>query len=150
MPDGQKQRLIDQKNAAEAKLDEMMRSFQAQLTALGDQITGGFKAKALTALSKGDKDVSSKIELKFNSLMKTGDYKNDEAGITQAMSEAATLVLGSRPAPTFMDNMGGAGNRGDGAPAGAAKPETENGKAMRAVFGISDKDAEKYSGQIKQ
>jgi len=142
----QKKRLKEGKESAEAALKEVTEKFTAEIQSLKDTMVSGTKTKIINALSKGDRDLAAKIELKYSSLMKTGDYKLDEAGITQAMSEAATLVTGSRPAPGFLDNMSGAGEKGSPQKPGEARPESENAKAMRNVFGITDQAAEKYSG----
>lgn len=142
----QKKRLKEGKDAAENALKEVTEKFTAEIQSLRDTMVSGTKTKIINALSKGDKDLAAKIELKYNSLMKTGDYKLDEAGISQAMSEAATLVTGSKPAPSFLDNMSGAGDKGAPQKPGESKPESENAKAMRTAFGITDQAAEKYSG----
>lgn len=144
--DQQKARLKEAKEAAENALKETVEKFTGEINTLKETITGGIKAKGLKALSKGDKDLEAKLELKYSSLMKSGDFKSDEAGITQALSEAATIVMGSKPAPNFLDNVSGAGERGAQQKEGDKQPETENSKAMRNVFGISDKVAEKYAG----
>lgn len=149
MSEGQKQRLKKEKEDAENKLSETVTNLTKEIADLKEGMTSGIKAKALKALSKGDKDVAEKINLKFASLMKTGDYKNDEEGVTRAMSEAATLVTGSKPAPNFMDGMSSAGDRGANQNNKEVVPETENSKAMRQAFGIKDSDAAKYEGQIK-
>lgn len=150
MNEGQKARLKADKDAAEAKLSEKEQAFMKEISDLKDMFTGGIKNKALDRLSKGDKDVKEKIELRFNSLMKTGDYKNDEAGITQAMTEATLLATGSKPAPGFLDNASAAGDRGDYQdPSKGTTPESDNSKSMRAALGIKDSDAAKYEAQVK-
>ena len=145
--DQQKARLKEAKEAAETALKDTTDKFTNEINGLRETIVGGIKSKALAALSKGDKDLREKIELKYASLMKTGDYKNDEAGIAQAMAEAATIVTGNKVAPSFMDNMSSAGDRGNNQKDLDKKPESENSKAMRSAFGITDKTAEKYGGQ---
>ena len=94
--DQQKARLKEAKEAAETALKDTTDKFTNEINGLRETIVGGIKSKALAALSKGDKDLREKIELKYASLMKTGDYKNDEAGIAQAMAEAATIVTGNK------------------------------------------------------
>lgn len=144
--DQQKARLKAAKDEAEKSLATITEKLTQEVNLLKDTFIGGTKSKVMKALAKGDKDLEAKIELKYSSLMKTGDYKTDEAGITQALTEATTLVTGNRPAPNFMDNISGAGERGAPQKNGNAQPETENSKAMRQAFGISDKSAEKYGG----
>lgn len=142
----QKRRLKEGKDAAETALKEVTEKFTAEIQSLKDTMVSGTKTKIINALSKGDKDLAAKIELKYNSLMKTGDYKLDEGGITEAMTAAATLVTGSRPSPSFLDNMSGAGDKGVTQKPGEVRPESENARAMRNAFGITDQAAEKYSG----
>jgi len=149
MNEGQKERLKKAKEEAESKLDETVKNLTKEISDLKETFTGGIKNKVLDALSKKDPDLKAKLELKFNSLMKTGDYKNDEAGITQAMAEAATIITGSKPAPGFLDNVSAAGARGDEQKNKGDVPETENSKAMRSVLGIKDADAAKYQDQVK-
>lgn len=149
MPVGQKERLKAAKDAAEAKLAETVTALTKEISDLKETFTGSIKNKAIEKLSKGDPDIKAKLELKYTSLMKTGDYKNDEAGILQAMTEAATLVTGSKPVPGFMDNISGAGQRGDLQTNKNEAPESENAKTMRQAFNIPDAAAEKYKGQIK-
>jgi len=144
--DQQKARLKAAKEEAENALKSTVEKFSSEVNALKETITSATKNKVMKALSKGDKDLEAKLELKYKSLMKTGDYDHSEEGITKALTEAATIVSGAAPAPNFMDNISGAGDRGAVQKNGAAKPETENAKAMRNVLGISDKDAEKYAG----
>jgi hypothetical protein len=144
--DQQKARLRSEKEAAEAALKDVTDKLSGEINALKETFTAGTKNKIMNALTKGDKDLQAKIDLKYNSLMKTGDYPSTEEGIAQALSEAATLVTGSKPTPNFMDNISGAGDRGATQKPGEAKVETPNAKAMRNVLGITDKDAEKYGG----
>lgn len=144
--DQQKARLKEAKEVAEAALKSVTDKFTGEISALKESLFAGTKGKVMKAISKGDKDLEAKLDLKYQSLMKTGEYKNDEAGITQALTDAATLVTGSRVAPNFMDNISGAGERGATQKNGASVPESDNAKAMRNAFGISDKDAAKYTG----
>jgi hypothetical protein len=144
--DQQKARLKSEKEAAQNALKEMTDKFTLEINSLKDTFVAGTKNKVLTALTKGDKELQEKIDLKYKSLMKTGDYTNDEAGITQALTEAATLVTGAKPTPGFMDGMASAGDKGLPQKNSPKGPETENAKAMRSVLGISDKEAEKYGG----
>ena len=144
--DQQKARLKADKEEAEKALKDMTDKLTGEINTLKETFTAGTKNKVLTALTKGDKELTEKIDLKYKSLMKTGDYTNDEAGITQALTEAATLVTGAKPAPGFMDGISSAGDKGLPQRNTSKGPETENAKAMRSVLGISDKDAEKYSG----
>lgn len=148
MNEGQKARLKADKEAAEAKLAETVTTLTKEMSDLKETFTGNIKNKVLNALSKNDPDIKAKIELKYSSLIKTGDYKLDEAGITQAMSEAALLVT-KKPVPNFTDNITGAGDRGSEQDYKGNTPESENSKAMRQALGIKDADAAKYTEQVK-
>lgn len=148
MNEGQKERLKKAKEDAEGKLNDEVSNLSKELAEMRETFISGTKNKVINALSKGDIATKEKIELKYASLMKTGDYKNDEAGITQALTEAATLVTGSKPTQGFMDNMSGAGERGAPQKGGAGAPESENSKAMRNAFGIKDADVAKFADQI--
>ena len=150
MPEGQKQRLRDAKDAAEKKLNDTVTELTTKIKTMEENFVGGIKNKIINAISKGNPDVKAKLELKFNTLMKSGEYKNDEAGITQAMTEAATIVMGAKPAPSFLDNISGAGERGAGTGNDANKPETDASKDQRKALGISDAEAAKYSNEINK
>lgn len=141
MNEHQKNRLKADKEAAEAAVKDLKENFTRQITELKDTFFGSTKAKIVKALTKGDKDLTDKLELKAKSL--TG-YPDTEEGIAQKYQDAFILATGNKPAPNFMDNMGGAGDKGNSQQHNSATPETDNSKAMRAAFGITDKDAEKY------
>ncbi len=148
MGEGQKERLKKAKDDAEGALKETVGNLTKEIADLKSTFTSNTKNKALSALSKGDADLQAKIDLRYTSLMKTGDYSSDDEGITRAMTEAATLVLGSKPTPGFMDGMAGAGERGAPQKGGTGAPESENSKAMRNAFGIKDADVAKFADQI--
>jgi hypothetical protein len=145
MPDGQKRRLLDEKKVAEEALKEVTDKFMKEVTTLKENLFGSVKSRALNTLSRGNKESAEKIEAKYQSLMKTGEYPDSEEGIQRAMTDAATLVMGSRPAPGFLDNATNTGGmRGDGAGKDNAV-ESDNSIAMRKAFGISDEDAKKFT-----
>lgn len=143
----QKARLKAAKEEAEGKLASTVENLTKEMNALRDAVVGSAKAKGMKEFSKGDKELQEKIELKYNSLMKSGDYQNNEEGIIKAISDATTLVTGTAPkVPGFLDNMSGAGSKGDSQKNNGVSIESDNSKDMRKVFGISDKDVEKYKG----
>ena len=149
MNEGQKERLKKAKEDAEGKLSETVGNLTKEISEIKANFTSGIKDKVMNAISKGDASMKEKIDLRYASLMKTGDYKNDEAGITQALTEAATLVTGSKPVPGFLDNMSGAGDRGLVQNNNGGTPvESENAKAMRTAFGIKDADVAKVQDRI--
>lgn len=151
MNENQKKRLKQDAEDAKTALETFKKETEEKFSSLQNNLTSTIKGKALATLSKGNKDASEKIDLKFQSLMKTGEYTNDETGITKAMADAATLVNGARPAPSFLNNLTGAGDRGDGGkiPGADGSTESEGAKAMRGPLGITDADIKKYEGKIK-
>lgn len=145
MSEGQKQRLLDDKKKAEEEKNAVTETLTKEVAELRNAVIGMPKKKALDALSKGDKELRDKLEAKYDSLMKTGEYPQDEEGVLKAVSDAATLVNGSKPAPNFMDGVVGAGDAGAGQRHGTATTETDNSKAMRKTFGITDAEMEKHA-----
>ncbi len=147
LTDGQKQRLIKERDDATDAVKKLTEDFTKQMTDFKTSVFDGFKKKGLDAASAGKTDVREKIAAKYESLMKTGDYPTTEEGIANAIREAATIVNGTRPAPNFMDGIVSVhGNERGGA--GAEKgpvEESSNSKAMRAALGITDQQAEKFA-----
>ena len=145
----QKQRLKQQAEEAEKALESFKTEMSKKFEALSTNFVSGIKDKAIAKLSKGDKEVAEKIQLKYQSLIKTGEYVEDEAGITRAMADAATLVQGSRPAPSFMDNMSSAAGAGAPGTPGGNAVISESAKGLGKALGISDEDYKKYGDKIK-
>lgn len=149
MSEGQKTRLKQEAEAAKTALETFKTDMEKKMSDFQNSVFSGLKTKALNAFSKGDKDASEKINLKYESLMKTGEYTSDEAGITKAMADAATLVSGSRPAPNLMNNITSAGDRGENNPVNRGKEATEGEQALRKPLGITDEDVKKYGALVK-
>jgi len=149
--DEQKKRLREERDAAKKTLEEYKTSTDQKFTDLENRLFSGIKAKALNTFSKGNKEVADKLDLKYQSLMKTGEYTNDEDGINRAMTDAFTLVNGTKPTPSIMNNITGSGARGDGAPGGEnTKVEfSENAKTMGKMMGITEDDIKKFGDKIK-
>lgn len=146
LSDGQKKRLIEERDGAIKSVEDLTKKFTEEMSTFKNSFFDGIKKKGFDALSQGKTDVREKLVSKFESLMKSGDYPQTEEGITTAMREAATIVNGNRPAPGFLDGItsGGAGDRGGGN-GGEGKPaESANSAAMRKAFGITDQQAEKF------
>jgi len=140
--DGQKKRLIEERDAAQAALKTMEEKFGKELGEIKATLFGGFKAKALATLSKGDKQLADKIQLEYDGF--AGEAKT-EGEIAERMAKAFTLVSGSKPAPSFLDSLSNGGARGDGGHSSGAAPESEASKAQRKAMGISDEDVKKFS-----
>jgi len=141
--DAQKKRLREERDASEAKLKEVTETVQKEITSLKEAFFGGAKSKMLEKLSKGDAQLKAKIETEYAGF--AGDATT-EAEIQTRMEKAYTLATGNKPSPNFMDGMAGGGQRGlDQKPGGGATQESDNGKAMRKAFGITDEQATKFS-----
>ena len=143
LSDAQKKRLKEQKEIAEVALKEMTENFGKQIKDLEARLFGGQKTKLINAVT-GDDETRQKVSAKVETLLKSGDYANDEEGIARAVADAATIITGARPQPGFMDNISGSGARGNVQTHGANQPETDGAKAQRKLLGISDEDAAKY------
>lgn len=148
LSDAQKKRLKEQKEVAELALKEVTEKFGNQIKDLETRLFGGQKTKLINAVA-GDDETRQKIGAKVETLLKSGDYANDEEGIARAVSDAATIITGAQPKPGFMDNITGAGARGNAQAHGGAQGESEAAKAQRKLLGISDEDAEKYAPKPK-
>lgn len=149
MSEGQKNRLKREAEEAQNALNTFKTDMEKKMAEFQNSMFSGIKTKALSAFSKGDKDIGEKINLKYESLMKTGEYSNDEAGITKAMADAATLVSGSRPAPNLLNNITSAGDRGENNPVNNKREASESEVALRKPLGITDEDIKKYGDKIK-
>lgn len=145
LTEGQKQRLLDDKKKAEDEKNDAVTKLTKDIEDLKGIVVGTPKKKGLEALSKGDKELREKLEAKYESLMKTGEYAQDEEGVMKALADAATLVNGSKPAPNFLDGMSGAGDRGSARSDENKTAETDNSKSMRKAMGITDKDVEQFA-----
>jgi len=140
MPEAQKKRLKEAKDVAE----EVSAGLRAEIDIIKSTMFSGVKNRLLSTLAK-DEDSKTKITAKYDSLMKTGEYAQDEGGISRAMGDAATLVTGVKPAPGFLDNVSGSGSRGDGSGISSRGPESDSSIAQRKLLGISDEEASKFA-----
>lgn len=140
--EGQKKRLIEERDAANKKLEEFQGTVTKQISELKDSFFGSAKKKILDKLAGTDAQLRAKIELEYDGFK--GEPKND-VEIQERLTRAFTLATGAAPKPGFMDGMAGGGNRGTDVKPGVAAQETDNAKAMRKVFGISDADATKHA-----
>lgn len=144
LSDAQKKRLKEDKEAAEVLLKQVREESDKKIDELRTQIFGGQRTKLVNGLAKDD-ETRQKINAKVEVLMKTGEYANDEEGIRRAVTDAATIITGARPAPGFMDGISGAGDRGDGHSGKSNGVETDGSKALRKAMGISDEEAKKFA-----
>lgn len=149
--EGQKKRLKEERDNAVKAFEEYKSNTDTRFNQLEEKLISGTKAKVMANFSKGNKELAEKLDVKYQSLMKTGEYQTDEEGISRAMADAYTLVNGSKPSPSIMNNITSAGDRGDGASGNqSGKVEfTENGKGMGKMLGITDEDIKKYGDKIK-
>jgi len=141
--DGQKKRLIKERDDANKALEEVKNSFMGEINKLKETFFGGTKNKILEKLSGGDSELKKKIELEYDGFK--GDVST-EADIMSRMTKAYTIAKGVPPSPNFMDGVNNAGNKGSGnGGEGVVSTETDNGKAQRKALGISDEDAKKFA-----
>lgn len=151
--DAQKKRLKDEKKAAEDALKNGLEGFRKEMDEFKTNYISGHKTKVLDKLSKGDPELKKKIELAYDEYSEGKKAPANEIEIMDRMTKAFTLATGNKPAPGFMDGMSNAGNRGEGNNGGSGatkEPETDNSKAMRKAFGITDKDVEKFTPEAGQ
>lgn len=146
LTDGQKKRLIEERDQATSDVKALTEKFGKEIADFKTSVFDGFKKKGLDAVSAGKTDVREKIQAKYDSLMKTGDYPTTEEGIQSAIREAATIINGARPAPGFMDGIisTNAGDRNGAHNDKGPVEESSNSKALRSALGITDQQAEKY------
>jgi hypothetical protein len=142
--DAQKKRLKTERDDALKAVKDIETKLMNDMKALKDSVFGSKKTKILDALSGGDVEKRKKIEFEFDGFK--GDVTN-EVELEQRLVKAATLVNGTKPAPDFMNNMGDASKRGNG-DHGGAKVESEESKAQRKAFGITDDMVKKYEPVI--
>jgi hypothetical protein len=150
--DAQKKRLVQQKKDAETALETLKADFTKQINEMKEGFISGSKMKILDKLSKGDPELKKKIEFEYDQYSEGKPAPANEIEVQQRLEKAFLLATGNKPAPNFMDNMGSGGTKGNGSgegTGGGTAQETENGKAMRKAFGISDEDAKKYAPEAQ-
>lgn len=145
--DGQKKRLKKERDEALEKVQELEKTMTEEIKNLKQSAIEGPKSKLLNALSGGDEELKKKIELEYDGF--AGDPENAEA-VEQRLTKAYTLATGNKPTPELLDGISNGGNRGVDQNHINKGPETENSKAMRNVFGITDQDVEKYGKEGEQ
>lgn len=140
--DPQKKRLIKERDDANAALEEVKTTLTKEITDLKTNIFGSAKEKILSKLAGGDAELRKKIETEYDGF--AGEAVNEQQ-IQERLTKAYTLAKGVPPAPNFMDSMGSAAPRGVDQNHGVQTQETDNSKAMRKAFGITDQDAAKHA-----
>lgn len=148
LSDAQKKRLKEGKELAEEALKQVSEKFTKEISDLKTSLYGNHRNRLITAVAK-DEETRKKVQAKYDSLIKSGDYVQDEEGITKAVTDAATLVMGNKPTPGFLDGITGAGNRGNNQEIKSGTVETDAGKAQRKLLGISDEEATKFAPKSK-
>lgn len=140
--DPQKQRLIKERDEALDAVEEVKTTLTKEISDLKTNIFGGAKEKILSKLAAGDAELRKKIETEYDGF--AGEAANEQQ-IQERLTKAYTLAKGVPPAPNFMDSMGSAAPRGVDQNHGVQTQETDNSKAMRKAFGITDQDAAKHA-----
>lgn len=126
----------DAKKAEEAAKNDFTKKFDDFKT----EMLGDTKEELLKALAGTDAELRKKIELEFEK------YRPDEtsrAAIKERMEKAYLLATGDAPKPGLLDGASGGGDRGDGGgyqPPEKKNEQTDNGKAIAKVLGISEAD----------
>lgn len=144
----QKQRLIQQKKDAESNLETVTATLTKQINDLQDGMISGAKSRVLDKLSNGDVELRKKIELEYDEYNEGKKKPANDVEVQQRLEKAYLLATGDKPAPNFMDNMNNGAGRGEAEPGSDTNTEeSDNSKAMRKVFGISDEDAQKYGSK---
>lgn len=150
--EGQKKRLLNDKNKAETALDDVKTDFSKQINDLRDGFVSGSKTEIIEKLSGGDKELADKIELEYDDYSEGKDSPANNQEVQKRLEKAFTIATGKAPEPNFMDNTTGASAKGDvndGGAGGSKEPENENSKSMRKVFDISDDDAKEFAPEDK-
>ncbi len=145
--DAQKKRLKAEKKTAEDALKTAVEGLTKQMNDMQTNFLAGHKTKMLEKLSGGDPEKKKKIEFEFDQYNEGKKAPANEVELAERMAKAATLATGAAVTPNFMDGMSSAGQRGDSQNGGGGKvqvEESENAKAQRKAFGISDEDAKKF------
>jgi len=95
------------------------------------------KNQIIAKLSNGDVELAKKIAVEF-------DNVNGKDATEKALK--AYKIVADNPVPNIMDNLlGGSGKSGSPSRSNIGDKESDNSKAIRQMFGISDEDVKKYS-----
>lgn len=144
--DGQKARLIKERDDAIKERDEALKSSQDGINALNQKINGNTKNRIVSQLAGDDEELRAKIEAEYDNF--AGDPE-DDVEIQERLEKSYTLATGSKPSPEFMDGTTSPHGKGDESKKVSEAGETQNSKNIRNVFGITDQDVEKYGGGDK-
>lgn len=150
MNEGQKKRLIAERDAARKKLDEWQGNMEKRITDIVDAGKNSVKDDMLDSFSRGDAELRKKLDF-FNDQFK--DTPTDKKAWTDRMTQVYLLATGNRATPSVLDGITGAGARGTYEATGTqnpgSKPVTTNEKAIGNVLGVTDADREKYRGKVR-
>lgn len=138
--DAQIARLRKERDDAKAAAEQAGSDWKKELDGFRNEIIGDTKKEILDSLSAGDAELRKKIELEFD---KYNPDKTSKTEIKERMEKAYLLATGDKPKPGLLDGLSGMGGRGDGGgyqPPVKKNEQTDNGKAIANVLGISDAD----------
>jgi len=148
--DAQKKRLIQQKKDAENSLENLNADFTKQINEMKEGFVSGAKMKMIEKMSKGDPELKKKIEFEYDQYNEGKTAPANEVEVQHRLEKAFLLATGKQVTPNFMDGVTSGSSRGEGqhgAGRESAGEESDNAKAMRKAFGISDKDAKDNAPQ---
>lgn len=147
---GQVARLRQERDEANAKLNTEITTIAKKLDELANSGVKELKEELLVKHSKGNADTRKKIEFEFDNYRPSDTSKK---GIEERMAVAVQIVTGSKPTPSFMDNLGGGSEKGNGGNySGGNNEPTPNQRAIGRVLGITDADRkahEEYKARNK-
>lgn len=141
-------RLREERDKAKSDFDSVVQKTEETINqkfdALTADLTSEYKGDILKSLSKGDSDLSKKIEFEFD---RYRPGENSRVAIKERLERAYILATGEAVAPGMFDN--GVASGGSGAGAGAAngkevgKP-SDNALALAKQLGIKPEEVEKH------
>lgn len=141
--DKQIERLRKERDEAREAAEKAGSDWKKEFDSFREEIVGGSKKDLLDRLSGGDDELRKKIELEFDNYKPT---ETSQAAIKERMEKAYQLATGDKPTPGILDGAASAGDRGAGGGVNASEKkneQTDNGKAIAKVLGISEEDRKK-------
>ncbi len=139
---GQVERLRRERDEAQNKLNTQVSDLSKRI----DDLIGDTKGELLNKLAGADVELRKKLELEFDNYRPGANSKTD---IIERVQKAYQLVTGNKPTPGMLDNLSGAGQRGDGSAhiinnEHQKKEFNPNEVAIGNMLGITEEDRKKH------